>query len=160
MKFILTFVFIFIYLNFSVSSGDINGKKLFCQPTKKINYDHYDKYPFNFGEILNYYAYDFGYKEIHYYYFLRDRDKILFRKKNSNKYTINEKHIEWFENWSNQNYHNKLNRKTLILRSRGNNQTTFFQCENLTPSEWNNKKTEVLEYLQKKYDNKRIKNKI
>ena len=104
MKLILTFVFIFIYLNSSVISGDISGKKLFCQLKKKINYD---QYPFNFGEILDYYAYVFGYEEVHYYYFLRDKDKILFRKKNSNKYTTNENHIEWFENWSDENYHNK-----------------------------------------------------
>ena len=157
MKFILTIFFIFISLNPFVSNGNIIGKKLFCQPTEKINYD---KYPFNFGEILDYYAYVFGYKEVHYYYFLRDKDKILFRKKSSNKYTINENHIEWFENWSDEDYHNKLNRKSLILQSKGNNRTTFFQCKNLTPSEWNNKKAEVLEYLQKKYDEKRSENKI
>ena len=140
-----------------VSYGNFKGKKLFCKDTEGFNNE---RYHFNFGEILNHYAYSFEDEKVHYYYFFRNNDKILFKKSGTSKYVTNENQIEWIENWSETTFQNKLDRKTLILKSKGNYQPNFFQCKFFISSKWENKKKALLDYFQKKYDERRLGNKF
>ena len=156
-KTLIVYLTILLCTTSYVSYGNIKGKKLFCEVKEGFNNE---KYPFNFGKILDYYAYSFEDEEVHYYYFLRNNDKILFKKSGTSKYVTNENYIEWVEKWSETTFQNRLNRKTLVLKSKGNNQPHFFLCKVFVSSKWNNKKKELLDFFQKKYDEKRRGNKL
>ncbi len=156
-KTLTVFLTIILFSTSYVSQGNIKGKKLFCEAKERFNNE---RFPFDFGKILDYYAYTFEDKEVHYYYFLRKNDKILFKKSGSSQYLSNENHIEWVEKWSGTILQNKLNRKTLVLKSEGNYLSHFFQCKIFISSKWNDKKKELLDNFQRKYDERRRSNKL
>ena len=153
---IVTFLTIFIFINPYISYGNISERKLFCK-SKEV-YD-FDKYSFDAGKILDIYAYIFKQNKINSYYFFRDKDKILFKKHSSTKYRVNENFIQWNENWDDKIFYQKLNRRTLTLSSIGSFEHKY-KCEILTTNKWNKKKNELLNYFQKEYDKRRIRNKI